>query len=83
MSQSTHNPYLLYKSDPFCIVSLQNNDMLLLAETYFADAKENIIKSAKLMSKDRDHLTIDKRIKFNDALIDLTSNDNLTVKQET
>ena len=73
---------MLYKSNPFGIVGLQTDDTLLLAEDLFADAEEDAIKAAKLMSKERDHLTFDKPIKFNGALIELTPNGDLTLRQE-
>lgn len=64
-------------------MGLQTDDTLLLADDTFADAEEDAIKYAKLMSKDRNHLTTNKPIKFNEALIELTSEGNLTLKQET
>lgn len=82
IEQSTYNPCLLYKSDPLGIVGLQTDNTLLLAEDDFADAKENALRHAKLMSKDREYLTINKPIKFNGALIELTPNGDLTLKQE-
>ena len=83
IEQSTYDPCLLFKSNPLGIVGLQTDDTLLLADDTFADAEEDAIKYAKLMSKDRNHLTTNKPIKFNGALIELTSEGNLTLKQET
>lgn len=83
MEQSTYDPCLLYKSDPLGIVGLQTDDALLLAENSFADAEDNALKHAKLMSNDRDYLKVDKPIKFNGVLIELAPNGDLTLKQET
>lgn len=82
MKQSTYNPCLLYRSDPLGIIGLQTDNTLLLANNTFANAEEKAIKHAKLMSKDQDYLTINKSIKFNEALIELTSDSNLTLKQK-
>lgn len=83
MEQSTYDPCLLYRSNPLGIVGLQTDDTLLLREDAFADAEETEIQRAKLMSKDRDHLTIDKSIKFNGAMIELELNGDVTLKQKT
>lgn len=53
-----------------------------MIETHFANVEQDVIKLAKLMSKDQEHLRIDKPIKFNGGLIKLTPNGNLTLKQE-
>lgn len=80
MKQSTYDLYLLYKSEPqLGIIGLQTDDTLILAEKSFADAEEDAIKRAKLISKDRDHLTINRPIKFNGTTIHIDSYSNLTL----
>ena len=77
MMQSIYDSCLLYKSNPFGIVKLQINDTLLLTNNQFADAEDEIIKSAKIMTKNRECLTKTKLIKFNDTIIELTANGKL------
>ena len=75
--QSIYDSCLLYKSDPFGIVKLQIDDTLLLVNNQFADAEDEVIKSAKIMIKNREYLTKTKFIKFNDILIELILKNNL------
>ena len=49
--ESIYNPCLFYSSGPFCIVEMQTNDTLILANNNFA-SKEAAIKFAKIMTKD-------------------------------
>ena len=79
MMQSTYDFCLLYKSDPFGIVKLQIDDILLLINNQFADVENEIIKSAKIMTKNRECLTKTKFIKFNGTLIELTADGNLVM----
>ena len=79
MMQSTYDSCLLYKSDPFGIVKLQIDNTLLLANNQFANAEDEVIKSAKIMTKNRECLTKTKSIKFNGTLIELTADGNLVM----
>ena len=81
--QSTYDPCLLYKSEPLGIVGLQTDDTLILADDAFAEAEEDAIKSAKIMTKARDHLTSTKPIKFNGTRIELEANGDFTLRQDT
>ena len=83
MVQSTYDPCLFYKSEPLGIVGLQTDDTLILADDAFAEAEEDAIRSAKIMTKARDHLTSTKPIKFNSIRIELEANGDLTLRQDT
>ena len=83
MTQSTYDPCLLYKSDPFGTVGLQTNDTLILATDSFADDEEDAIKSARILTKKRDHLTITKSIKFNGTKIELMSDGSIILEHKT
>ena len=82
-AQSTYDPCLLYKSEPLGKVGLQTDNTLILADDAFAELEEDAIKSAKIMTKARDHLTSSKPIKFNGTKIELALNGNLTLKPNT
>ena len=79
MMQSIYDFCLLYKSDPFGIVRLQIDDTLLLADNQFADAENEVIKSTKIMIKNRECLMKTKFIKFNNILIELIPKNNLVM----
>jgi hypothetical protein len=51
------------------IIDLQTNNILALADLKFADAKENAIVEAKIMTKSRKILDSKISIKFNDTII--------------
>ena len=82
MKQSTYDSCLLIKFSSFGIVDLQTNDTLILEAFEFANAEEKAIKIAKFLIKEREHLTANKSIKFNEALIQLTFIDDLLLNQK-
>ena len=82
MKQSTYDSCLLIKFSSFEIVDLQTNDTLILEAFEFANAEEKAIKIAKFLIKEREHLTANKSIKFNEALIQLTFIDDLLLNQK-
>ncbi len=53
MTESTYDPCLLYRCEPYGIVGLQTDDTLMLANNTFAAIEEEAIKTAKLMTKQR------------------------------
>jgi hypothetical protein len=81
MNQSTYDSCLLYKlTSSFDIVNMQIDDTLILAEQSFADAEENAIVFVEIMIKARDHLQVNKSLKFNDIIITLNTNNNISVQ---
>ena len=84
MKQSTYDSCLLIKSTFFEIVNLQTNDTLILETFEFANAEEEAIKTVKFLIKEREHLTANKSIKFNEALIQMNFIiDDLLLNQKT
>jgi len=81
ISQSIYNPCLLYRNKPFGIVGLQTDNTLFVGDAEFADEKQNNLKKAQFLAKNRDQLTFDKPIKFNKGLI-YTDADSITLTQE-
>lgn len=81
MIESTYDSCLLHRSYPFGVIGMQTNDTLMLASDAFATMEEEAIKSAKLMTKDRDHLTAEHPIKFNGAQIRLDGDDIMLTKE--
>ena len=73
MEESTYDPCFLYRSGPFGIVGMQTDDTLILADNDFANKEEAEIKVAKIITKDREHLTSTQPLKFNGAQIKLDS----------
>ena len=73
MYQSTYDPCLLYCNDhdagTFGIVGLQTDDTLFLANTAFAELKQEKVEKAKFLTKLRKYLTTDHLIKFNGGVI--------------
>src|SRR6266567_1221703 len=71
INQSTYNPCLLYLNNPinFGIVSLQTNNILLLANLVFTASKQEKIKKAKFLTKEHKQLTLKHLIKFNRGII--------------
>ena len=63
------------------IVGMQINDILILADNNFGSNKEETIKVAKLMTKNRKQLTPAQPIKFNGAQIKLNSNGKVLTKE--
>ena len=84
MKQSTYDSCLLIKSSSFEIVDLQTNNTLILKAFEFANAEKKAIKTAKFLIKEREHLTANKSIKFNEALIQMNFIiDDLLLNQKT
>ena len=71
MKKSTYDSCLLYSHQPFDIVKMQTDDILLLATDDFANKEKKAVKSAKILIKDRNCLTPTNPIKFNDMKIQL------------
>ena len=83
MTESTYDPCLLYKSEPFGIVGLQTDDTLMLASDTFSAEEEDAIKKAKIMTKERTHLILETPIKFNGTMIRLAPSRDIMLTQET
>ena len=74
MTKSTYDPCLLSRFEPLGIVGMQTNDILILSNNNFASIKEKAIKLAKIMTKDREYLTLTYPLKFNGTQIKLDLN---------
>ena len=74
MIKSTYNPCLLFRFELLRIMGMQTNDILILADNNFADIKKVIIKSAKIMTKNRKCLSFAHPLKFNSTQIKLDLN---------
>lgn len=48
-------------------MGMQTNDILILANTNFVSIEEDVIKSVKIMIKDKKYLTFAHFLKFNGA----------------
>ncbi len=83
MTDSTYNPCLIYRCEPFGIVGLQTDDTLMLANNTFAAIEEEAIKTAKFITKERACLSPKTPIKFNGTWIQLAPNGDITFSQET
>lgn len=81
MRESIYNPYLLCNSGPFGIIEIQINDTLILVDNDFANIKENVIKLAKILIKDKKYLIFAYLLKFNSAKIKLNSNKIIFIKK--
>ena len=79
--ESTYNPYLLHSNSSFGIVGMQTDNILILADNNCASIKEDAIKLAKIMTKDRKHLTLIHPLKFNGVQIKLDSNGIVLTKK--
>jgi hypothetical protein len=82
MDQSTFDPCLLYSNEPFGLVGLQTDDTLFLGDMEFATAEQDNLEKAQFLAKEREHLSIDKPIKFNGSLIQLDLEQCITLSQE-
>lgn len=72
METSTYDPCLLHCTDPeqgFGVIGMQTDDTLIVADDTFAAREEEEVKRAKLICKPREHLTSEKPLKFNGAII--------------
>ncbi len=65
----------------FGIVGLQTDDTLLLADKLFANTEETKLKEAKLLAKEREKLTENSPLNFNDSQIS-KKNDSIFLTQE-
>ena len=81
MIESTYDPCLLYSSSSFGIVGMQTDNTLILADNNFASTEEDAIRSAKIMTKDKEHLTPAHPPKFNGTQIKLDLNGIVLIKK--
>jgi TolA-binding protein len=84
MTQFTYDLCLLYKLDInlSSVVEMQIDDILLLADQSFVALKKETIKSAKIMIKNRERLTSDNSLKFNETRIERLSSNDLNNQNE-
>jgi hypothetical protein len=86
MTQSTYDLCLLYKiidsiiSD---VIGMQTDDTLYETIEAFAKQKNETIKSAKIMIKNRKRLIPDNSLKFNETRIERLENETIYFRQET
>lgn len=52
MTESTYDPCLLHRYEPFGTIGLQTDDTLMLANNTFASMEEEAIKTAKFITKE-------------------------------
>jgi hypothetical protein len=87
MTQFTYDLCLLYKTIDSIIsdvIGMQTDDTLYEAIEAFAKQKDEAIKSAKIMIKNREHLISDNSLKFNETRIErLDSNEIIYFRQKT
>ena len=57
MTESIYDSSLLYKFESLEIVRMQTDDILMLVSDAFAEKEEKIIKTIKIMTKKREHLS--------------------------
>ena len=69
MKESTYNHCLFYSFSLFGIVEMQTNNTLILADNNFASKEDKAIKTAKIITKDWEHLTSSQSLKFNEKQI--------------
>ena len=79
--ESTYDPCFFYSSSSFGIVRMQTDDILILTDNDFASTEKDVIRLAKIMTKDREHLTPAHPLKFNGAQIKLDSNGIVLTKE--
>lgn len=56
MRESTYNLYFLDKTSPFSIIEMQTKDILIFADNDFISKDNKAIKSAKIITKNRNIL---------------------------
>lgn len=56
MRKSSYDLCFLNRTGLLGIVEMQINDTLIITDNNFASKKEEVIKSTKIMTKDREHL---------------------------
>ncbi len=90
MIQSTYNLCLLYISSiifshiDMSIVSMQTNDILILADQSFVVIEEEALIIVKIMIKSREQLILNNALKFNDTRIERIDSDGVIYfRQET
>lgn len=69
--QSTYNPYLLHRCDPFKLFYLKTNDILILDSNFFIAIEEQANKTVKLITKKQACLSPKMLIKFYNTWIQL------------
>lgn len=82
---STYDIYLFYidgNDKNFGVISLQTENIFILANDIFAIAKKIELKKAKLLIKNREKLIFNTYIKFNGGYFRLTDNNSLFFSQE-
>ncbi len=85
MTQFTYDSCLLYIIDHICmsIVSMQTDDILILADQSFVVVEKEAVHSAKIMTKTREQLTFENSLKFNDIRIERINSHAIYFRQET
>ncbi len=88
MIQFTYDSCLLYiiviSHIDIRIVSMQTDDILILADQSFAVVEKEAIHSAKILIKTRKQLNLENSLKFNDTRVErIGSNDAIYFRQET
>lgn len=67
MIKSIYNFYLLFKFELLKFVGMQTNDISILVDNNFTSIKEKIIKSAKIMIKDKKYFIFAYSLIFNNV----------------
>ena len=78
---SIYDPCLFYSSSSFGIVGMQTNITLIFADNDFGSTEENVIRLAKIMTKDREHFISTHSLKFNGAQIKFDLNGIVLTKK--
>ena len=73
ITESIYNLCLLFRSKRLGIVGMQTNNILILTNNNFASTEKETIKSAKIITKDREYLTSSYLSKFYGTQITLDS----------
>lgn len=81
MIELIYDPCFLYSSSSLGIIRMQIDDILILADNNFASTKENAIRLAKIMTKNKEHLTSAHLLKFNGVQIKLNLNRIVLTKE--
>ncbi len=81
MAQFTYDFCLLYKVTEIDNLSdavrMQTDDILLLADQSFITLKKETIKSAKIMTKNRERFISNNSLKFNETRIERLDSDGI------
>ena len=80
MTESTYDPCLLHCIKPFAVVGLQIDDTLILVSDHFAIKKDEVIKTANFMIKQREGFATTNPIKFNGMRIELGENETINMR---